>query len=967
MFKLLNQKEIPSLDITIFEYEHVNTKARHIHISADDKNNGFLCAFKTVPSSHNGVMHILEHSVLQGSKDFPLKDVFTSLSKQSLNTFMNAMTGPSYTLYPFTSQTKKDFFNLLHVYTNCVFFPLLRKEAFLQEGWRYEFEEPTNSDSKLKVTGVVYNEMIGALASPYRNVMAEISSNLYPDTIFSHESGGKPKNIPELSYEEFCDYHKKFYHPSNAIFVTYGDIPVEEHQEKLEELVLKEFNYQEVKIENIIQEEFSAPKSVSTTYPYKGEDFADKNFYMKAYSLTDFSNLQDIFTIGFLNSLISADSSSIMIKNLEKANISASNICMTIDYNSRYDLVVGVEGVTKENIPVADKIITDTFKSIAENGFEQETIEKELHQFELNERTKYHGVNNLAFDFIDKVLDAALNDIDISIILDPAPLLEQLKSDLQNPSFLKDFVNDKILNNNFRADVSIMADNATAIEEEKLLADIPAKKQESLSEIDKEEIVNDFKKLEAYQAEEDEEGILPELSVKDISLDFKLQELEITEHKNRDIYAFSTPTGGVTLYNRTTFIEDISASEVPYLNIYALLFDKVGFGDLTYDEAIAYESIMCDSLSLSVNITEDRNDPNKVYARASLGSKMLRENISLVKETMTKKLYTLRLDEKDKIITELKRLNSMNKNTYFDAGHRVALEIARSNLSKIENISIHFSGIEFTMFLKDLISNINDEDTYNTLIANLTSIHEKVVKSFDNYILAILDSKEDLDESINLLFEDSIVSSKVRSPINYDIDDYKTNLLLSNETSSNFCSMVIPAPCISHELAGAYLVLSRIIDGEYTHTELREKGGAYGGFASYTAHSEVFFLATFRDPNITKTFNVFKNFKNWISNEANITDTQIEEGILQAISAIDTPLSKVTQCSKSLVRFFDEVTDEDILNYREMVLKTDINQINRVINELILPNLDNAVFSGLVNKEQYLKEKSNLDLNTIEF
>lgn len=963
MFKLLESKKVEKLDVEIFEYEHEVTKTKHIHIKADDKNNGFCCALKTLPYSDNGIMHILEHCVLQGSEDFPLKDVFTSLHKNSLNTFMNAMTGPSYTMYPFTSQTEKDFFNLMHVYTNTVFFPLLKKETFLQEGWRFEFEEAHNKESDIKVNGVVYNEMIGALSSPYRHVLATVAEKLYPDTIYAHESGGIPKTIPSLTYEEFVDYHKNYYHPSNAVFITYGDIEAKTHQDKLQDLVLKHFDYHEVKLENTIQTPFDTPRSFELDYPYKGEDFEDKNFFVKAYSVAEFKDLQEIFTIDFLNSLMAGDSSSILTKNLEKSKLAASNFSTTYDFNSKYDVVIGVEGVKLENVSKVDEIIKDTLQYIAENGFDQETIEKELHQFELNQRTKYHNINNLAYEMIDKASDAALNKLDTAILLDPTELLENLKQDIKNPEFIKNFVKEKFLDNNHQVSITLVASNEKAKTEAEELEAVAKDKQKTLTADDRQAILDDFIALEAYQAEEDEEGILPELHVSDISLDFDLQNLETVEKNGKTIYAFSTPTSGVTLYNRSTFIKGLNASQAPYINIYTNLFDKLGFADMSYDEAASFESTICDGLTLSIALTEDRNDPNKIYARAAMATKMLRENISVVKENMSKKLATLRFDEKDKIIHELKRSNSYHQNTYFNAGHQVAIEMAKANISKIDNLAIRYNGIEYLAFLKDLVDNIDNDKVYDNLISELKKVHKAVLASFDEYILATLDSKEDIDDTIEKLYEDNIIENIIKHPISYDLTDYDKNITLSKATSANYCVMMIPAPYIDHELSGALMVLAKIIDGDYAHVEIREKAGAYGGYASYNPHSEIFALLSYRDPNISKTFEVYKNFKNWLE-KLEVSDKQIEEGILQSIAGIDSPQSKVSQCSKALTRFFDDVTNDDITGFREKVLKADKATIQKAIDEIIMPKLDDAIFTALVNKDQY--EKEALSFKTLE-
>ncbi|HAG52592.1 MAG TPA: hypothetical protein DCL21_02280, partial [Alphaproteobacteria bacterium] len=771
MFKLIKQKEIKNLELELFEFEHEKTKTRHIHVKANDMENGFICGFKTLPYSSNGVMHILEHSVLQGSRDFPLKDPFTSLIKNSLQTYMNASTAPDHTYYPFATQNKKDFFNLMHVYTNSVFFPFLKKEAFLQEGWRYEFTDPKDSSTDLKVTGVVFNEMIGAMASPYSHLWKEKIKALYPDTIHAHNSGGSPVNIPDLSYEEFCDYHKKYYHPSNAIFLTYGDIDYSEIQDKLEEFVLNEFDYSDFKPKNPIQTPFTEPRTIIEEYPYKEDDFAEKHFFLKLWNITDITKTQESFTIEFLNSLLSGDASSVMLKALNDSKLAVSPFCYSTDNGRDVFLSIGGEGVKEEDFNKLDALITKTLKQIVKDGFKQEHIDKEIHQFELAQKTKTTGRTTYGLNIISAVLDSALNNVASEVFLEPEIALEQLKIDSKNEQFFTDFIQEKVLDNKHQATFIMKASQQAAAKEEQDLENLAKEKQATLTQQDKDQILADSKALEAYQAETDKEGVLPDFSITDIPLEFSIQELETKEYKGKTIYAFKAPTSGLTYFSRHGFIEGLKASDAKYLNIYRTLFSRLGYADKSYEQSAEYASSICSNVGFSVSFTEDRFNPKKIYTKVAFGSKMLAKNTQKVKQLIDDMVAKPRFDEKDRIIHELKKANSSLQSSLPQAGHTIATEIAKAQLSQIDNVANSYDSIEYALFLKDLVEKLDDEKTYEHLISKLNEIHKKVEKAYSQSALSVIDLEDNLDKSIETCYDDNVVSNPTRYNLEYDPTD----------------------------------------------------------------------------------------------------------------------------------------------------------------------------------------------------
>lgn len=963
MFNKIKSLKIESLNAEFFEFEHDKTKAKHYHLKSDDVNKGFMVLFKTLPFSDSGVMHILEHCALAGSRDFDMRDPFFSILKQSLQTFMNAMTDEDNTVYPFATQNKKDFFNLMHVYTNAVFFPLLKKEVFQREGWRYEFDENEN----LKINGVVYNEMLGRLSSPQTRLWNAIMEVLYPDTVYAYEPGGLPNAIPDLSYEQFVEFHKKHYHPSNATFVTCGDIDFTEIHEKLEELALNEFDYQAVELEgNVVQTPFEKTVNKTLEFPYAEPDFAENNSYVKLYHLDNGFDEKNYLAASFICKLLNADASSILTKNLEESELIKNVDCSVFNNINMTYFVICVDGIEIENIEKIDQIIEDTFKSVIENGFEQSVIDKELHLEELRNLSQFNNLSNTATyltNIITRFEASGFNKPEL--YLNPKAATKVLKELLEDKNHMQNFIKNNFIENNFSANLTFKASPEKIEQEAKQLEELASKKQAMLTQEDKQKIINESALLEKFMDQDDKDD-LPEFSVADIPFDFNgYKTLDKIECNDTKIYACVMPTHGISYVNKSAYLQSFKASDLPYLNIYQFLFGNIGHGDKTYQQEDEYVYSICGGLGFDVKLNEDRHNPENVYLRLDLRSKMLTENNDKVKQLFNDKLTKLRFDEKEHIISTLERWNLSGKSSYFNSGHTIAASMASSKLSTTHHMINTFSNIEFDLLLNKLVQNLRtDENEYNLLINKLKEIHTKALEAFNTACLFVIDSDENIDRTIATFFDKTIVSEPNKKPITNDLTEYNADVIISAESSANYCAMLINAPYRDHELAGAYAVLSKIISTEYAHNTFREKGGAYGGWATYSGNNETFALQTYMDPGLTATFNEFKNFKQWIKN-LEISDKHLTEGILQVIASFDSPTSRINQAGQAFERYFDDIKDEEVNQLRTRVIKTTKQEMQRVINELILPELDNAVFTALANKQQYKNEK--LELNTISF
>jgi Zn-dependent M16 (insulinase) family peptidase len=392
-FKVLRVETIPALRITAYEIEHENTGAKILHLHSFDRENLYAICFRTPPADSTGLPHILEHSVLAGSKKYPLKDVFKELFSSSMQTFINAFTYPDKTIYPVASQIKTDFYNLARVYTDLVFNPRMLKETFLQEGHHLEFSSPGDLSSDLTISGIVYNEMKGAYSSPDALMYKTIQENIYPDSIYSFDSGGDPEMIPTLTYEQFQNFHQRYYSPSNARFFFYGDIPISEHLSFISEM-LAGFDKTAVNSEIANQRLFSQPRYVKHTYPVgKDESLEMKTMVNLAWMLAENKDYETALLLEIVSALLLSSAASPLRKALIDSGIGED---LTPVSGMESDLkqimfCVGLRNVQSNDAEKIERLILDTLAKIVAESYEKDLIEGILHQIEFHGREIVRG------------------------------------------------------------------------------------------------------------------------------------------------------------------------------------------------------------------------------------------------------------------------------------------------------------------------------------------------------------------------------------------------------------------------------------------------------------------------------------------------------------------------------------------------------------------------------------------------
>ncbi len=412
-----------------------------------------------------GVAHILEHTALCGSERFPVRDPFFLMLRRSLNTFMNAFTSSDWTAYPFASQNRKDFDNLLEVYLDAVFFSRLDPLDFAQEGHRLEFAKPNDPNSDLVFKGVVFNEMKGAMSSVPSTLWHTLCKYLYPNTTYHYNSGGDPEHIPDLRYADLKHFYQHHYHPSNAIFMTFGDIPAHVHQERFETLALSRFEKLDEQIGVPDEKRYHAPVRVQESYALgEDEDAADKTHVVMGWLLGKSSNLDDLLKAQLLSSVLLDNSASPLQRALETSDLgnAPSPLCGLEDSMRELTFVCGLEGSNAEHVEKVEQLILDTIREVADNGVPQERIEAVLHQLELHQREIGGDSYPYGLQLILNALSAATHRGDPIALLDLEPVLKQLREDVKDPQFIQRLARELLLDNPHRVTLLLTPDRELA-------------------------------------------------------------------------------------------------------------------------------------------------------------------------------------------------------------------------------------------------------------------------------------------------------------------------------------------------------------------------------------------------------------------------------------------------------------------------------------------------------------------------
>ena len=954
-FELVRVQDIPSLKIKFEEYRHTVTGAQHIHLAADNAENVFLVALRTVPMDSTGVAHILEHTALCGSEKFPVRDPFFMMIRRSLNTFMNAFTSSDWTAYPFASQNKKDFNNLLEVYLDAVFFARLDPLDFAQEGHRLEFATANDSSSDLTYKGVVFNEMKGAMSSINSTLWQTMSKNLYPTSTYHYNSGGEPADIPNLTYDEFKQFYKTHYHPSNAIFITFGDIPASEHQQRFQEQALQRFEKLDKRIAVTEEQRYTKPQYFEETYAYDSQQddsgSEDKTHIVIAWLLGNSTNLEDGMSARLLASVLLDNSGSPLQKALETTNLgsSPSPMCGLEDSQLELCFACGIEGANPEQADAVEAMVLQVLNDVAENGLPYEQVAASLHQLELSQREISGGSYPYGLNLILTALTSATHRGDPVSLLDLDPVLEKLKQQIQDPDYIKSLARKLLLDNNHRIRLVLKPDTQLAQAKDAAEKQQLDSIKQALSDEQKQAIIASAEALKQRQEMEEDLNILPKVDISDIPKESSFSDPTGREFKSIPITSYAAGTNGIAYQQMIMPLPELSAEQMDLLPLYSTCVTEMGVGNRDYQQTQLWHSSVVGSYSAATAVRTHREDLNQLHGNLTFACKGLASNQQAMSELMEESFTQARFDEFSRLEELVAQILTHRESSVVSNGHVLAMMASSSGMSPYGQLKQRWGGMTGLGLLKQLREAIKSPTALKGLAEQLKAIHQLVLQQQRQYLLvAEKDNIDGFAATMGSVFPSQQTPLQTNNIFDYQPQLESINHCWTAATQVSFCAKAYPTVTGSHVDAAALTLLGGILRNGYLHRTIREQGGAYGGGASQDSHTGAFRFFSYRDPRIEGTLNDFDQSIQWALDKP-IGGDKIEEAVLGVIGSMDKPSSPAGEAIQSFYSELNGRNRQTQTEFRQRILNVSEADIKRVAAEYLTP--EKAQTAVITNSE----------------
>jgi hypothetical protein len=938
-FRVLRIEQIPDIRVTAYEMEHESTGAKVIHLHSDDRENLYSIGFRTPPRDSTGCAHILEHSVLAGSEKYPLKDAFNELAKGTLQTFINAFTYPDKTIYPVASQIRVDFFNLARVYTDLVLRPRLLRDTFRQEGHHLEFENPEDTDTDLTISGVVYNEMKGVYSSPDSLMYKVIQEKLYPDTTYAFDSGGEPDVIPSLTYEEFREFHRTYYSPTNARFFLYGDIPTEDHLVFIQQMLA---GFDHVHVDSFIenQQQTKEPFRTHDFYPVgKEDDVTGKTVVNLAWMTAENTDYETVILLLICAEALVGSAAAPLRKALIDSGLGEDLSPVTgLEQDlKQIAFAVGLRGTNPDKAEQIEELILETLKGVADAGFDSELIEGALHQVEFHGKEIVRSYMPYAIMLMGRVYHTWLYDGDPLIGLSFSSIIEKIRRMWkENPNLFQDTLRTWFLDNPHRL-LSVMEPSKTYTDEQenafkKRMADLKASfPREKLEEIRKESILLREKQIEPDTPEA--LALLPKLKISQIPKTIETIPLEKKDISGIPAMEHDVFTNGIAYLDLAFDVSDVSEDLQPLLPLLAKLSSGMGAAGFGYEEMAKRISVKTGGLDCHL-AAGMKIDGKGNWQKMIFQIKALHRNISSAVKIAADILADGDLSDdlraRDLIAEAKNRLHS----SIIPAGHAFARMTAAASFSVPTYRDEEWTGI--TQFR--LLSRISERfsDKKETIRRKLAGLREMLFRK-ERLILNLTADSEGLSllsEAVATLVN-RLESGGAPGPPSIP-GLHPVHAGISVPAQVCYVAKVIRAPSYSEPLSASLLVLARELSSGYLYKRIRVQGGAYGGMSLYdTMNGNLSFLS-YRDPNFVKTLAVYKDAVDYISKKR-IEPQELEKSIIGTIGSLDKPMDPSSRGYIAMVRDFAGLTDNNRQEFRNQVLKTSPESIIEAANRHLKP------------------------------
>ena len=959
---------IDELRAVTIELAHQHSGARLLHLYTDDTENLFSINFPTPPSDDTGVPHILEHAVLAGSQRYPVKEPFFEMIKMSMATFINAMTASDHTYYPVASNVKKDLFNLAEVYFDAVFHPLLTEETFKREGHHLAPVDPENPTGDLKVTGIVYNEMKGVFSDPESRLYRSMTSRLLPDTLYARESGGDPDAIPDLTYEQLKGFHETYYHPSNGYFFLYGDIPTQDYltflADKLDAIPRNEVSasMRPLRSEVTHQPKWEAPQTVKDTYPVGADEpLEEKTYLMLSWLIGDATDPEDVILCRLLSLILLGNEAAPLRKVIIDSKLGADLVYSgASSIGPAGTFYVGLKGSEADRAEAFTQLVIDTLTQVAESEIDSEKIEAAFQQ-----ATYYFQEVAPMFPLrmLYRVIEAWIYEKNSDTFLKLGDSLATVRQRWQeNPAIFNELIRERLVDNPHRLLSVLSPDQDMQAKMEAELVERMRATRAQLTDEQVQQISADAAELERLNGQPNAPEALaklPQLQVSDLPEKPRHIPTVVEKVAGRDLLKNDVFANGVNYLVLNFDLQGLPQHLWTYLPRYADAISKLGAAGMNYAEIAQRTSAVTGGIGCSPGFTTHALDPNRPLLNLNFHLKALDGKIEAALDVLHDLVFDVDPRDTERLRDVLVQAVAEYRTEMIHDGSGTAIHHASRGLSLQAHLAEIVNGLPQLRSSETLLNGFDELNTglmgHIEEIRNFLLTRERVTASFTGSDAAFEKTRARLSGWLDKMQDEPLASD----PIAFQPFDTPPREGLAGPIQIAHCAHVIPAPHYSHPDSTLLSIGAHILRLDYIMSEIRFKGNAYGAWFNYSPLDGHLYQASYRDPHVARTLNVFAQTVDYVK-QVEWTQTDIDRAIIATAKNGEKPIRPSQSVSDALGQHLTGQTREMREERYAQLRQATPAEVKRALLELLEGGRDKAAVCAVSSREKL--EAANAEL-----
>ncbi|KAI9506349.1 peptidase M16C associated-domain-containing protein [Coemansia spiralis] len=948
---------VSELKLKALRLRHQNTGAEWLHIDRDDPNNVFSVGFNTSVSDSTGVPHILEHTTLCGSEKYPVRDPFFKMLNRSMSTFMNAWTAHDYTQYPFSTMNVKDYENLQSVYLDAVFNPSLREVDFRQEGWRLERSDMEDTTSSWQLKGVVYNEMKGAFSDAGSLFATRAEQQMFPGTTYQYVSGGDPAFIPSLTHEQLVDFHRTRYHPSNSRFYSYGNFPLGPQLERVSKMINK---YS--RITPIIVPMDVTPygeKQVTELGPVESVGSPDKQTkFSISYLTNDMRNVYETFSMSIFSSLLLNGTSAPMHKALIDSHIGSDYSANTgySPYTRQSSLSVGLQGIADKDIPLVEKLVEESFAKVYNEGFERRRIDAALASVELAYK---HKTSDFGLSLMKSISTGWFHGVNPVEYLKVSENVARLRADIDGGKFFETIVDRYFADSKHKLKYIMLADPKYSQQHDQREQEMIQNKLSTLTSSDLAVIDEKNKNLAQEQMKKEDLSMLPTLTIDDVAPKSARYALDMgVAGECVPVQWRTTSTNGISYFRAINDVREKYPDLWPYMPLFCEALTYLGTKSRDMPEIETDIRLHTGGISFSPFVSTDVAHLGHIEAGISFGSHCLDQHIKPMYNLVLELVRETNFDNTHRLKALLNALSTNMFNDVAYSGHMYARRLSASTLTPEMHALEELNGISQVKFISDLARLTDLSQVVEKLKQVQDVIFNKMtVRTAITTNSGSVDDNQSAIENFLSMYPHKDASDAISSKAEANAANASKFVLSSSRFfcplpfATNFAGKSTRTVPYTHPDSVKLQLLAKFLTPNYLHREIRERNGAYGGGASYSALQGVFSFFSYRDPSPLETVKTFDRSIEWIAGEHTVSERELTEAKLSVFGDLDSPLSV---SEEGMSYFTTGITDDMRQERREQFFQVSANDLKEMAVKYLAPKISSQVSSVAVIGEEGL-------------